>query len=69
MKDPDRKKLWDDLIIKYKNLLMTQDEECINNIINLMKFIDINNRNPSKHCKNDINELKLGRFLDCIKKI
>ena len=68
MKDNNRKKLWDDLIIKYKKLLITQDEECINNIIKLMKFIDINNRKPNKRCKDDNNELKLGRFLDCIKK-
>ena len=65
---PERRKLWDELIIKYKKLLITQDEECINNITNLMNFIDINNRKPSKHCKNNEDELKLGRFIDSIKK-
>jgi hypothetical protein len=65
---PERRKLWDELIIKYKKLLITQDEECINNINKLMNFIDINNRKPSKHCKNNEDELKLGRFIGSIKK-
>jgi superfamily II DNA or RNA helicase len=65
---PERRKLWGELIIKYKKILMTQDEECIDNMINVMTFIDINNRKPSKHCKNNEYELKLGRFIDSIKK-
>ena len=65
---PDRRKLWNELIIKYKHLLMTQDEECIDNILKVMHFINVNNRKPSKHCKNNEIELKLGRFLDSLKK-
>ena len=64
---PDRRKLWDELIVKYKHLMMTQEEECINNIKRLMKFIDINKKTPSKHCKNNKDELFLGRFLGSIK--
>ena len=64
---PDRRKLWDELIVKYKHLMMTQEEECINNIKRLMKFIDINKKTPNKHCKNNKDELFLGRFLGSIK--
>lgn len=63
---PDRRSHWENLRIKYINLLMTENEECIDNIKKVMKFIDVNNICPNK--RHDGEEGILGNFVNNLKK-
>jgi len=63
---PDRRAHWENLRIKYINLLMTENEECIDNIKKVIKFIDANDIRPNK--RHDGEEGELGRFTENLRK-
>lgn len=66
MSFPDRKEHWLNLRKKYFELLMTANEECINTLKKIMKFIDNNNYKPNKRKEGE--EGELGRSLENIRR-
>ena len=63
---PDRKEHWLNLREKYFELLLTENEDCINTLNKIMKFIDNNYYKPNKRKNGE--EGQLGRSLENIKK-
>jgi len=63
---PDRKEHWEKLRKIYFNLLITANEECINTINKIMKFIDNKDYKPNKRKGGE--EGELGKSLENIKR-
>ena len=63
MKDPEKRKKWEQMIEKYKEYFKSYDEIWYENYKNLIEFIKNNERKPSFYTKKNNEEKKLGLWV------
>ena len=52
MKNENIRKLWDEFVKKYQKYFLSNKEQWINTLNELISYIDVNNKRPSSHDKN-----------------
>jgi superfamily II DNA/RNA helicase len=68
MKDPERRKQWDEFVEQYKRYIMTKEEIWQENLNSVKQFLNNNKRRPSSKCGINQYEKRLGRWLEDNKK-